>query len=111
MVLIEYNYSEPQQAAANKPVYDEQFIVAKLAAIKRCAKKFLLNAHIHANVAERIEATNVKATTQNNNDRKFSEISEILSNDKKKQKSTASNAIFSAHETKDLLIVQSCATI
>ena len=71
LVLIEYNYSEPQQAAANKHVYDEQFIVAKMAAIKRCAKKFLLNTHIQANVAERIEATNAKAKTQNNNDKKI----------------------------------------
>ena len=43
MGLIDYVSLGPQHEAANVPTYDEQFIVAKLDAIKRSAKLFPLN--------------------------------------------------------------------
>ena len=42
--LIDYISREPQQKAVNISTDDEQFIVAKLDAIKRSGKRFLLNA-------------------------------------------------------------------
>ena len=44
MGLVDYISREPQQKAFNICAYDELFIVAKLDAIKRSAKRFLLNA-------------------------------------------------------------------
>ena len=41
MGLIDYISREPQQKAVNISTYDEQFIVAKLDAIKRSPKRFL----------------------------------------------------------------------
>ena len=41
MGLVDYILREPQQKAVNISTYDEQFIVAKLNAIKRSAKRFL----------------------------------------------------------------------
>ena len=42
MGLVDYISREPQQKAVNISAYDEQFIVAKLDAIKRSAKPFYL---------------------------------------------------------------------
>ena len=42
--LIDYISREPEQKAVNISTDDEQFIVAKLDAIKRSGKRFLLNA-------------------------------------------------------------------
>ena len=44
---------EPYQKAVNISIYDEQFIVAKLDAIKRSAKRFLLNAENYIDFAVR----------------------------------------------------------
>ena len=44
MGLVDFILREPQQKAVNVSTYEEQFIVAKLDAIKRNAKRFLLNA-------------------------------------------------------------------
>ena len=40
--LVDYISREQQQKAVNISTYDEQFIVAKLDAIKRRSKRFLL---------------------------------------------------------------------
>ena len=52
MGLIDYISREPQQKAVNISTYDEHFIVAKLDAIKRSAKRFLLNAENYTAFAE-----------------------------------------------------------
>ena len=53
MGLVDYISREPQQKAVNISFYDKQFIVAKLDAIKRSAKRFLLNAEHYTNCAVR----------------------------------------------------------
>ena len=51
MGLFDYILRKPQQKAVNISTYDEQFIVAKLDAIKRSARRFLLNAENYTNFA------------------------------------------------------------
>ena len=46
MGSVDYISREPQQKAVNTSTYHDQFIVAKLDAIKRSVKRFLLNAKI-----------------------------------------------------------------
>ena len=53
MGLVDYISCEPQQKAVKISAYDEQFIVAKLDAIKRSAKRFLLNAENYIDFAAR----------------------------------------------------------
>ena len=53
MGLVDYISREPQQKAVNISAYDEQFIVSKLNAIKRSAKRFLLNAENYIDFAVR----------------------------------------------------------
>ena len=53
MGLVYYISRDPQQKAVNISAYDEQFIVAKLDVIKRCAKRFLLNAENYVDFAAR----------------------------------------------------------
>ena len=52
MGLVDYIVREPQQYAFSISTYDEQFIVAKLDAIKRSAKRFLMNAKNYPDFAE-----------------------------------------------------------
>ena len=54
MGLVDYISRELQQKAVNFSTYDEQFIVAKLDAIKRTAKRFLLNAEIPLTLRRKI---------------------------------------------------------
>ena len=51
--LVDYILRDPQQKAVNRSTYDEQFIVAKLDAIKRSAKRFSLNAESYTNFLAR----------------------------------------------------------
>ena len=53
MRLVDYISRDPQQKAVNISAYDKQFIVAKLAEIKRGAKRFLLNAENYVDFAAR----------------------------------------------------------
>ena len=53
MGLEDYISRERQQKAVNTSTYDEQFIFPKLYAIKRRAKRFLLNTEFYTNFAER----------------------------------------------------------
>ena len=63
MGLLDYFLCKPLQPTANMSEYDEKFIVAKLDAIKRRAKKFLLNINDNVDSAERNEANKKKANT------------------------------------------------
>ena len=51
MGLVDYISRDPQPKAVNISAYDEQFIVAKVDANKRSAKRFLLNAENYVNFA------------------------------------------------------------
>ena len=51
--LFDYISRKPHQKAVNVSSYDEQFIVAKLHAIKRRAKRFLFNAENYIDFAAR----------------------------------------------------------
>ena len=53
MGLKDYISRDPHQQAVNISAYDEQFIVAKLDAIKRSAQRFLLNAKNYVDFAAR----------------------------------------------------------
>ena len=64
MGLVDYISREPQQKAVNVSAYDEQFIVAKLDAIKRSAKRFLLNAENYIDFATRNPLIKQASNTQ-----------------------------------------------
>ena len=51
--LVDYVSQEPLQTAVNNSVYDEQFVVAKLDAIKRSTKRSLLNVENYIDFAAR----------------------------------------------------------
>ena len=53
MGLVDFISRDPLQKAVNISTYDEQFIVVKLDAIKRSAKRFLLNAENYTDFSAR----------------------------------------------------------
>ena len=53
MGLADYILREPQQKAVSISTYDEQFIVSRLDAIKRSAKRFSLKEEIYTDFAAR----------------------------------------------------------
>ena len=74
MGLVDYMSREPQQKAVNISTYDDQFIVAKLDAIKRSAKRFLVNAENYTDFAAGIPLIKPASNNPHSNDKLCSEI-------------------------------------
>ena len=74
MGLVDYISRETQQKVVNISNYDEQFIVAKLDAIKRSAKSFLLNAKNYTDFAARNPLIKPASNIPNSNDQLCSEF-------------------------------------
>ena len=87
MGLVDYILREPQQKAVNIYTYDEQFIVAKLDAIKRSAKRFLLHAENYSGLKAQNPLIKPASKNPHSNDkicsafeprnREYSEITQI----------------------------------
>ena len=99
MGLEKYISREPQQKAVNISTYDEQFIVAKMDALKNSAKRFLLNAEIYTDFAAPISLVKPALNNQLFNDRNCSafaprhrEYSEITQNSNTISKLTPNNS-------------------
>ena len=99
LVLVGYISREPQQKAVNISTYDEQLIVAKLDAIKRSAKRFLLNAENYTDFAARNPFMKLVATNSHSCDKlcsKFApqnhEYSKITNNDNTIRELTPNNS-------------------
>ena len=99
--LVDYILREPQQKAVNISTYDEQFIVAKLDAIKSSAKFFSLNAENYTDFAARIPLIKIFTNNPCSSDNLCSEIalrnreySEITKNDYTISKLTPNNLFF-----------------
>ena len=69
MGLVDYISRELQQKAVNISTYDEQLIVAKLDAIKRSAKCFLLNAENYTDFAARNPLLKPASNNPHSNDK------------------------------------------
>ena len=74
MGLVDYSLQEPQQKAVNISTYVEQFIVAKLDAIKRSAYRFLLNAENYTDFGARNPPIKAASNNRNFNDKLCSEF-------------------------------------
>ena len=84
--MVDYISREPQQIAVNMSTYDEQFIVAKLNAIKRSTNFFLLNAENYTDFASQNPLIKPALNNPHSNDkicsafaqrnRKYSEITQ-----------------------------------
>ena len=74
MGLVDYISREQQQKAVNTSTYDEQFIVAKLDAIQRSAKRLLSNAENYSDIAARNPLIKQASINPNSNDNIFSEF-------------------------------------
>ena len=69
MGLVDYISSKPQQKAVNMSTYDEQLIVAKFDAIKRNAKRFLLNAENYTDFTARNPLIKPASNNPHSNDK------------------------------------------
>ena len=74
MGLVDYISREPQQKAVIFSTYDEQSVAAKLDAIKRCAKNFLLNAENYTDFAARNPLIKPASNNPHSNDKLCSEF-------------------------------------
>ena len=74
MGLVDYISRKPEQKAVNTSTYDEQFIVAKLDAIKRSVKRFLLNAKNYTDFSARNLLIKPVSNSPHSHDKLFSEF-------------------------------------